>query len=604
MPQNGSSVPPSGGDDESRAAEWARRLGPMFEQAGVAAPAEAMNSARHVWVGLPIDQLCNQVADHLAGRHVLFRRGEELGTIDEADGKWVPMKAQRFTSWLPSVGGLMPVKGWDKDTGKYKPGAIDLKQSGQILASDALRVKLPVIEKVSAVPLPVFREELDERGNRRLDLLRPGYDPECRTFTLRGHEAFDDAVDIDDAVSWLKCLFQYFDWGDDGRSVGVQLAAMLTVFCRNLLRGKAPLFVWNSNMPGSGKSKLAQLCLQAVFGAVGASGFPQRDEKSIRQEMDACAQEFKPYMWWDDLPEQRIENQDLNRWLTASFWECRVLGTKETFKGALQAVSLMTGTQLTFGTHLERRLLMVDLFSRREAKDRVLPADAVELDDEFFREESNLNQVLGCLWALVREWDALGRPGSAQAAVPSFEGWSRLVPGMVEANGFRSPLLPMEREDVGNTDRFELRELVQALVLQVAHPQGATEVGHRVELGSRDVIRVARLNELFPDVLMTLDQVRSKLLTSKGFEFPKVPVPNAGADDFSDREMEDFEKEDWLAGWSEPRIDSSWSKRLKRNAMSGQEWDVETPGGVEVWAFGDRGRKSAKGVKYPLVRVR
>jgi len=96
-----------------------------------------------------------------------------------------------------------------------------------MLASDDLRVKLPLIERINHVRMPVMREALDENdedgkpsparaGFHKIELLPLGYDAESKTFTTTS--ALDYAVDLDasEAAKWLRHLLEYFPWGNPG----------------------------------------------------------------------------------------------------------------------------------------------------------------------------------------------------------------------------------------------------------------------------------------------------------------------------------------------------------------------------------------------------
>lgn len=619
-------IPPGKGKVDPRLAALADRLRPMYERAGLPLPDEAVLTCPVLYVGRegnrpPIQRLARMVSDLLSGQNKLFLRGNEIGEINPMSGEWKPMTPHAFQTWIYDAANIMPVKDWDRaGDGKRVPieGELGTDQARVILASDNFRTKLPKVTQINRVKLPVYREALDERGSetrkgfRKIELLQPGYDAETQTFTTASGEDFNENLDPDEAVKWLKKLMRDFPWGDPERSRGVFVAAFLTLFCRNLFIGKAPLFLFVANLPGSGKSMLTKLCIAPVVGDDTApSGWNRDDRQETRKEMDACAQVFSPYLWFDDVDRCKVMGTDLNRWLTGSTWACRVMGTKEIFKGALKTVTFMTGNGITTDDNLERRTLTIDLFARQRSNERKKEDDRIELDEGFFNKEENMRQCLAVCWALVRWWDENGdRIVTSQRPVESFEHWSSIVPSIAEFATFPKSLAPYEAPDGGNQEGKEWKTLAGILIDEFCTKRGATSA----EVTMRDVIRTARLNGLFQDKLFSLEQitkeleekVRTKKWTwkpAKGDNSERVPM---GVDDdgepiynkndgWKPGELTDADKRLQAAEWTDRSMDSSWAKAWRKAAVEGQ-WFPDKEG--KLYEFGDR--SSNKGSKFVI----
>ena len=94
-------------------------------------------------------------------------------------------------------------------------------------------------------------------------LATPGYDPATRLFlrpsvevgAIPDRPSKDDAKRALDAILELVCDFPFK--GDEHRAVW--LASLFTVVALPRLKGPAPLFGFDGNCPGTGKSKLADL---------------------------------------------------------------------------------------------------------------------------------------------------------------------------------------------------------------------------------------------------------------------------------------------------------------------------------------------------------
>lgn len=577
------------------------RLRDFFGQSGEPVPDEIILKHPIVPVDLPPDDFSRRVVEILRGRFLLFRRGPEIGTVTES-GEWEIMTPDRFRTWLPAVGGVIPF-GETRRTGEPVKCGVPYELARAVLASDELRTKTPEIERVNLVRLPVLRAALDARGEerragfRRVELLPIGYDVESKTYTVRQAVDYDENLDPVEGVRWLRDLVRHFAFSDENR-MAVQLAAMLTVFCRGIYFGRPPMFLWNSNLAGSGKSRLAQMCLDPIYGEAGKSGWSFDRQEEIRKELDGAAQAFAPYIWFDDVPKGTIRSTDLNRWLTGKTWQCRIMGTKGIFKGPLHAVTFMTGAQLELDPMLARRTLIVDLFPKTKARNRHLPPGAIPINDRFFEDEAMRGKVLACLWSLVRNWDDMGRPAMsecpdlmAEAPLESFEGWSEVLPAMVSAASFGNCLAVFAAPDTGDTETREFEKLAEILI--TSHALGRDSVTVTME----DTVAAARMGGLFVDYLGSLEDVIRDLdgLKSWDWKFPDE-LAQAGTVEESERIEKEWKRKR-AAGYTDKKIQSSWGKRFRRSAVSGQFFQVAG----EVWEFGTRAtsRKAA----FPITRV-
>jgi len=585
-------------------------LGKMFEQFSAAdEPLPKEYVTRHPCLNLikPIDEIAQKVVQILHGRDLLFRRVMEIGTVDEA-GEWMEMGAERFRTWLPAVAGAIPYQRsiFDEKIGEDRPlkCSIPLEITKAVLASDELRLKLPEIRQINQVRLPIFREDLDERddekraGFRKIDLLPAGYDAASRTFTIAQSKDFDEGLDSHKGFEWLRDLLKYFPFSDPSR-LAVQVAAQLTVFGQNLFSGRSPMFLWNSNLAGSGKSRLSQLALEPIYGDPGKSGYSYDSREEVRKELDAAAQMYAPYIWFDDLPKGTIRNTDLNRWLTAKTWRCRILGTKSIFNGPLSASTFMTGAQIELDPMLARRTLVIDLFPHERARNRVLPEDAILINDAFFEDAEKCAMVNAALWSLIRWWDDCGRPGMRECPslkdeqpLESFEAWSAIIPPVVAAANFGNCLAVFEAPDAGDTETREFEELAKLLIKE--HAVGR-DVG---SVTAEQVIVCARLNGLFIETLGSLEDVIKDLdrLKSWEWEIPSSIVCMADDDPQRARLVKKF-KAKKAAGWTDKRIQATWGKKWKKSAVSGQWFMVEG----DVWEFGSRA--TAKKTVFPITKI-
>src|SRR5262249_34338426 len=102
--------------------------------------------------------------------------------------------------------------------------------------------------------------------------------------------------------------------------------------------------------------------------------------------------------------------------------------------------------------------LFVELFMENErAEDREFRRI---LDDAAL--PSMRSEILGALWAFVREWDAAGRPKPSRTH-SSFSRWADIIGGVVEPAGSGCPLETAEIQSATDIDGADMRELVNVL---------------------------------------------------------------------------------------------------------------------------------------------
>lgn len=594
-------TPPS---DESP--EGFEALRPFFEGAEVPAPEDLRKSTPFLRVKSPIDEMASTVADFLRGKNLLFRRGmRDVGTIDEATGEWLPMTPTRLLTWLPKTAGLIPITSFDKETGRASKGQLEVGQAAAILADDELLLKLPLIEAVNPVPMPVFYEVLDERGLesrkgfRKIAPSPLGYHAATKTYTIHGGLHYDESMDPDEACKYLKELFRWFPM--DRRSLAVQLAAMLSVYCRRIYVGRCPMFVFTSNLGGSGKSKLAEVAISPVHGRPSATGYDQYQQKDLKSDLDSVVNTYRPVLFFDDFelpPDVQIKSSHLNRFITGDTWESRTFGKNDERRAIENEVTvMMTGIKLNLEGQLRRRTLFVDLFARQKVGERKLPKEAILITSSFIRNPDNRRKLLSAMWALVKFWDDNDRPVSGVSPLESFEDWSDVVAAIVMP-GFGNCLEEFEAPDAGDVVTAEFRKLAECLITKYA----VTPTKTRTRITMRDIIREARLQGLFSNVLGTLEQTMTQLEQNPRHKWRVTDADgNPLMDDHGFERKEDEltkqEKEQQAAEWTDRSLDSAWGKAWKKGCVDGLFFRVDG----RFWEFGKRG--SGRGSVFEITWV-
>lgn len=505
-------VPPAGGASNAALSvsgiPWnlLERMRPMFLEAGVSLPAGVEEKVPSVFLGGTVRDLGINIGDNLRGQN-LYLQNQDVVTIEEGTGRTQLMTPERFVSWTED---FITFWKYDKQHAE-KVQSMSPQTAKLVLVNGHFRAKLPVLRGVNMVKLPV----LDKQGGVRL--LPQGYDPESGIFTVRGGIDYPEDVPLDHAVERLKEMHLWFPWGDDGRSLAVHLTAMLTVFCAAMVKegARVPMFLYNSNMVGSGKTQLAKMALLLVHGRGGVATLWDRNEE-FKKELDSAAQALEPFLFFDDLGGY-LKNNLLNGWLTSARWDGRIMGTRERFTVPLRGVTLATGNQLKLSEDLGRRTLIADLFATQTVQERQLPPDVQVITDDWVLSEDIRGPLLGCLYALVR--DAFGTGEAKRLAalrvlrvLPSFEAWSRLVPPVVVAAGFADPLVQPVLPDAGSTDSTDRAKTVVKAIELFALPVFKKSVS----VSLVDLCVAARRSGCFLGVLGTVEEMVRELDARRG----------------------------------------------------------------------------------------
>lgn len=443
-------------DDTGRMQQAMEAMAPLAAGLGVDIGVQAGEKARPVAPVLnilrPILEVCNEVGQLVRGQG-LYLRGERVVTI-EADGTEKEMDEKRFISFVPKF--CVVSKGKDEDGA---PRRIDLsaKRAGEILAADSFRNLLPRVSRILPARLPVYTE--DGKGVR---LLPKGYDAEHQVFVTADAPEIDD-WDIDDATGYWRDLYRGFPWGDSGRSLAAQVSAQVGMFVQMLFPEAmaVPLYFWNANLEGSGKSILAEMALAPIYGTPITTDFGQGEE--FVKELAAKAFGFSSYLFLDDL-DGFIKSQTLNRWVVQARWSARRMHSHDTRDVDKKCMTLITGNRATLSDDLVRRMVLVDLFSEKTAAERLAERDgAKEITSPWLAKRETRSKMLSALWAMVRFWAAEGMP-DAPRRMASFVDWTNVVGGIVYTAGFGDPFAPAKLADAGDKWQTEWETLFSNVV--------------------------------------------------------------------------------------------------------------------------------------------
>lgn len=276
-------------------------------------------------------------------------------------------------------------------------------------------------------------------------LSEPGYDPESGLY-LHGDFAalaVPDDPTRDDAAAAARVLADLvadFPFQSDAHAAA-WACALLTPLARYCYDGPTPLFLFDANIPGAGKSLLAELVATVVAGTDFARTAYAADRAEVRKAITSFVMAGDPLVLFDNVA-GRLGDASLDAALTATRWKDRVLGSNQLFDGPLTAVFYATANNCEVSGDTARRVLPCRIVTPEEhPEDRtgfrhVLPEHA----------RRHRGELLAAALTVLRAYERAGRPavttpdGRPPQPWGSYGGWSALVRAAVVWAGLADPI--------------------------------------------------------------------------------------------------------------------------------------------------------------------
>jgi len=449
--------------------------------AGAAAPGSpaGRTPVQNLFVRLPCEGYGAQRFYHEVGARLaeaaIFRKERTVLVVNDESGAQEEMTANRFRTFVTEY--MIPAKfTWNKD-GVMIPREMTMtpQVAAGCLESDHFLRHLRPLARVNRERMPIIR------GDGRLELLKPGYDAESRTYTLPSALQIDEGMTLVDARAIYNDLVAEFPFGDykedndanraagtvgKSRSKAVHLANMLSLYGASLLDelNKRLHFVYVANAQRSGKTLLAQAAVVPIFGPAKTKSLP-KDETELRKMLATAAFQNAPYFFLDDL-EGMLKSTALNAFMTAATYSDRMFNSQEDRDARKQTVVIITGNNLGLSTDIANRTLRCQLYTDEfDAQARTIKR---EIDEEYLARPAVRRALLSACWAFVRAWNDAGRPkGRAQGGrvLKGFEAWCDIFGGIVLNAGYGDPIEAPPTDDFsGDTEGSDMDTLVRSLV--------------------------------------------------------------------------------------------------------------------------------------------
>jgi hypothetical protein len=330
--------------------------------------------------------------------------------------------------------------------------SISSEDATGILASEQFLQALPLVVRVNACRLPVYRE------NGKIELLSVGHDEVSQTFTMPDGPDYPTVMSLDEAVQTVRDLLEEFKFTDPTRSVSVTVAGMVGLYVGSMLplTTLKPGTIIIANAEGAGKTMLAKCIGTPVLGKM-PTGIKCRSEEEVEKRITTAVREARQLMLLDNC-KGYFDSPSIEALLSSETWSGRQLGQSVSIVGPNILTIIITGNGLTVSPDLRRRCLFLELVLDVElAEQRKFKRT---LDDKALKKLRR--KLLAALWALVKNWDEKGRP-KPSGSHSAFPTWAELVGGIVEAAGFTGCFDTPNTSAVVDTDGDDMRRLTSAM---------------------------------------------------------------------------------------------------------------------------------------------
>lgn len=236
------------------------------------------------------------------------------------------------------------------------------------------------------------------------------------------------------------------------------IASLLTPLARFAYQGPTPLFLYDANVSGAGKTLLADLVGLITTGrTLPRSDWPGRDEETSKR-ITAVAMAGEVLYLWDNI-DRPLGGGPLEGAITATSWRGRVLGQSREETMPLEVIWYATANNCTLKGDVVRRILPIRLQSTHERPEERADFELANVREWTMRHRGD---ILGAALSLLHGWHKAGRPEPTGTAWGSFEAWSSVVRGVIAWAGLPDPVVGRrELEDKSDVTRGLLSTLFE-----------------------------------------------------------------------------------------------------------------------------------------------
>ena len=316
------------------------------------------------------------------------------------------------------------------------------------------------------------------------------------------------------AVDLLFDLVSDFPFANDAARSG-WLASLFTPLAREAYRGcTGPLFMFDANVRGSGKSLLADINSLIVTGREATRLTAPQNDEECRKRITALVNDSDRIVLLDNIAGQ-FGSSALDSALTGTVWKDRRLGHTELIEAPLRMTWYGSGNNVILAADTARRVCHIRLESPLEnPEDR----DGFKYPDIRKHVRQHRPALLTAALTILRGFIAAKRPDQKLKSWGSFEEWSDLVRAAIVWCGRADPgETRTELRLTADSEAGSLRQMLMA-VAHVDQDQHGLRTSDMLKIangkdqgyGSSDVEMLRDATEIFCET--SFDRVNSRRL--------------------------------------------------------------------------------------------
>jgi hypothetical protein len=302
-------------------------------------------------------------------------------------------------------------------------------------------------------------------------LEKPGYDettgllhlPVDKPLSIKPKPSRDDAHEALRLLLDLVCDFPF----ENEAHRATWLAALLTVVGRHAIDGPVPLFLFDANVRGSGKTLQTETISFIATGRTIPRTPNPRNNEEARKMILAVALSGDSLILIDNVAGQ-LGSAALDAALTATVWKDRILKESRIVTAPLVVTWLASGNNVILGANTCRRVAHCRLDCRLENPEE---REGFKYPDLLGHVRHHRGELLGAALTILSSYFAADCPQSKLRPWGSYEAWSALIRQCVVWLGLPDP--GDTREELRTTADQEGRVLAALLsALRKADPHG------------------------------------------------------------------------------------------------------------------------------------
>ncbi len=236
------------------------------------------------------------------------------------------------------------------------------------------------------------------------------------------------------------------------------LAGLLTLFARSAFHGPAPMFPFDANTRGSGKSLLADSIGMIFRGGPMARMINAQSDDEMRKRITTIAIEGELAALLDNIG-NTLGCPSLDAVLTGTVWKDRVLGVnKSTGELPITTTWFATGNNIAYNGDTIRRVCPIRLETDLEKPEE---RSGFEHPDLLAWVQQERPRLVAAVLTVLRGYYAAGRPDQGLKPWGSYEAWSAIVRNVIVWVGMDDPAVArIELAEQADREAGTLRALI------------------------------------------------------------------------------------------------------------------------------------------------